>query len=151
VQPKRSRIATCPVYPSRLQISQATLSVQEPSSPLAVDCDRARIELALSNLLDNALKFTPAGGQVEIGVEQAAQNVRLWVQDSGPGIALADRERIFERSYRGRDSHVEGIGLGLAIVRSIVQAHGGRVTVEGKPGAGSRFVIELPHAGPASN
>jgi two-component system OmpR family sensor kinase len=128
-----------------------TLSVQEPSSPLAVHCDRARIELALSNLLDNALKFTPAGGQVEIGAEPAAQNVRLWVQDSGPGIAPADREHIFERFYRGRDSHAEGIGLGLAIVRSIVQAHGGHVTVEGEPGAGSRFVIQLPTAGPAGN
>jgi signal transduction histidine kinase len=127
------------------------LSVKKPSSPLAVHCDRTRIELALSNLLDNALKFTPAGGQVEIGAEQAAQNVRLWVQDSGPGIAPADREHIFERFYRGRDSRVEGIGLGLAIVRSIVQAHGGQVTVEGEPGAGSRFVIELPHAGPASD
>jgi len=133
------------------QEKNVTLSVQEPSSPLAVHCDRARIELALSNLLDNALKFTPAGGQVEIGIEQAAQNVRLWVQDSGPGIAPADRERIFERFYRGRDSRVEGIGLGLAIVRSIVQAHGGQVMVEGEPGAGSRFVIELPHSRPASN
>jgi len=121
-----------------------TLSIQEPPSALTVHCDRARIELALSNLLDNALKFTPTGGHVEIGAEQAGRNVRLWVQDSGPGIAPADRDHIFERFYQGRGSDSGGIGLGLAIVRSTVQAHGGQVTVESKPGAGSRFIIELP-------
>jgi len=121
-----------------------TLSVKEPLSPLEVRCDRRRVELALSNLLDNALKFTPAGGQVEIGAEHVGQHIRLWVQDSGPGIAPADQEHIFERFYRGRDNHVAGTGLGLAIVRSIVQAHDGRIKVESEPGTGSRFVIELP-------
>ena len=124
-----------------------TLSVKEPPSPLEVTCDRARIELVLSNLLDNGLKFTPTGGQVEIGAEQADLDenaVRLWVQDSGPGIPPADQPRIFERFYRGQEARGEGSGLGLAIVRSIVQAHRGDVTVESKPGAGSRFVIELP-------
>jgi two-component system OmpR family sensor kinase len=124
-----------------------TLLAKEPAAPLEVRCDRARIEVALSNLLDNALKFTPTGGQVEVGAERASEIVRLWVQDSGPGITPADQEHIFERFYRGEADQVEGLGLGLAIVRSIVQAQGGQVTVESELGAGSRFMIELPLAG----
>jgi signal transduction histidine kinase len=70
--------------------------------------------------------------------------VRLWVQDNGPGIDPLDRPHVFERFYRGRGSREGGSGLGLAIVHSVVQAHGGQVGVESEPGAGSRFVIELP-------
>ncbi len=97
----------------------------------------------MSNLLDNALKFTPSGGQVEIGAEQRGDVVRLWVRDTGSGIDPADQPHIFERFYRGKNGCVRGSGLGLAIVQSVVQAHGGQVFVESEPGAGSLFVIEL--------
>lgn len=121
-----------------------TIVAKQPASPIHVHCDRRWIELALSNLLDNALKFTPTGGTVELGAELGGDSVCLWVRDTGPGIDPADLPRIFERFYRGSDRRLEGSGLGLAIVQSIAYAHGGHVSVESQPGAGSWFVIELP-------
>jgi len=122
------------------------LSLQLPADPYEVQCDRARLEIALSNLIDNALKFTPPGGRVEVGAEVDGAVARWWVQDNGPGIDPADQPHIFERFYRGKHARAEGSGLGLAIVHSIVQAHHGRVKVESAPGQGSRFVMELPLA-----
>lgn len=126
------------------QEKDITLSIQEPLPELALRCDRARIESALYNLLDNGLKFTPSGGQVEIGAEEAGESLRLWVRDNGPGVDPADLPHIFERFYRGQAHQVEGSGLGLAIVHSVAQAHGGRVTVESQPDGGSCFILELP-------
>jgi signal transduction histidine kinase len=118
-------------------------SVQAPQPPLTLRCDRARLEMALSNLLDNAVKFTPPGGQVTIGAELAAEAVHLWVRDTGPGIAGEEQPHLFERFYHG-DSAAAGNGLGLAIVQSIAQAHGGCVRVESEAGAGSLFIVDLP-------
>jgi signal transduction histidine kinase len=107
--------------------------------------------MALANLLDNALKFTPAGGQVRVSGERAAGSgeraagsVQIVVEDTGIGVLPADAPRIFDRFYRGANSGNGGSGLGLAIVQGIIQAHGGAVRVESKPGQGSRFVVELP-------
>ncbi len=120
------------------------LVVDLPQEPLEVRCDRSRIELALSNLLQNALKFTPAGGQVELGCEAGEGLVRWSVQDNGVGISPEDQPHIFERFFRGANAGVEGSGLGLAIVHSIVQAHGGKVWAESDPGRGSKFTLVLP-------
>jgi signal transduction histidine kinase len=120
------------------------LLIWQPVLSIDLYCDRARVELALSNLLDNALKFTPSGGQVAIGAEIRGSDVRIWVRDTGRGIDPVDLSHIFDRFYRGQGSHADGSGLGLAIVQSIAQAHGGQVLVESEPDAGSLFTIKLP-------
>jgi len=108
-----------------------------------VVCDLARIEMVLTNLLDNALKFTPEHGRVTLGAESVGESIHLWVEDSGPGISAEDLPHIFERFYRGHSS-ARGSGLGLAIAQSIAAAHGGQVTVASQPGQGSRFTVALP-------
>jgi signal transduction histidine kinase len=120
------------------------LVVTQPDPKLAVRCDRARIEIVLSNLIDNALKVTPNGGHIDVGAETVNHIVRVSVRDSGAGIDAADLPHIFERFYRGKGSVMRGSGLGLALVKSIVQAHGGRVDVDSIPGQGSRFMVDLP-------
>ncbi|PJF47587.1 MAG: sensor histidine kinase [Chloroflexi bacterium] len=120
------------------------LVVHPTPAPLVVRCDRARIEIALSNLIENALKFTPAGGRVEVCAEVAGGHARLLVRDTGIGVAPEDQPHVFERFYRGKHHHAEGSGLGLAIVKSVAQAHGGAAFVESAPGAGSTFGIALP-------
>ncbi len=111
----------------------------------AIDCDRASLEMALANLLDNALKHTPSGGTVELAGSEEAGSTLLAVSDTGPGIDPADRDRVFERFYRGQASGQQpGSGLGLAIVKSAAEAHGGSVRLEGDSGA--TFVIEIPSA-----
>ena len=116
--------------------------------------------MVLSNLVENAIKFTPPGGMVEIGaqadVEQdsddvQARDIRLWVRDSGPGVEADDQAHIFERFYRGRKSGVQGSGLGLSIAKSIVELHGGEISLGAQAEAGACFVIELPAEGLAAS
>ncbi|MEB2344330.1 MAG: ATP-binding protein [Deltaproteobacteria bacterium] len=115
--------------------------------------DRGAVEQVLANLLDNAVKYTPAGGSIEVSVRPGAdQRLRVTVSDTGIGIPRKDLPRIFERFYRvdpGRSRALGGTGLGLAIVKHLVQAQGGQLGVESQPGRGSRFWVELPRpAGP---
>ena len=108
--------------------------------------DKRRIERIVANLVANAEQY--AGGVTRFAVEPAPGGVRLVVADQGPGVAEGDRERIFERFYRGRASGqrgtTEGTGLGLSLVAEHVRLHGGRVWVEGDPDGENRFVVELP-------
>ncbi|WP_322798223.1 HAMP domain-containing sensor histidine kinase [Thermoflexus sp.] len=121
-----------------------TLELELPEEPVEVVWDRWRVEMALSNLLDNAVKFTPSGGRITVGSRREGEKIRVWVEDTGPGIDPEDLPHVFERFYRGRNATAEGSGLGLAIVRWIVEIHGGRVEVHSRPGQGSRFELTLP-------
>jgi signal transduction histidine kinase len=119
------------------------LAVNLPDPPFNVNCDSARMVLALSNLVDNAIKYSSSGGQVEVGANMSGEKVHFWVQDHGPGITQEDLPHIFERFYRGRNAAGPGSGLGLSIVSSLIQAHGGRVWAESEAGQGAKFIVEL--------
>lgn len=123
-----------------------TLKVDPSTTPLpALQVDPERIVQVLGNLIRNALRHTPPGGNVTLSAAQAGNNVQLRVRDTGMGIAPEDLPHIWERLYRAdRARSQEGSGLGLAISRSIVEAHGGVVAVQSQPGQGSTFTMTLP-------
>ncbi len=112
---------------------------------LYVTADRHRVQQALANLLDNALKYTSSGGRVEVEAYGQLQEVVINIKDSGPGIPSEEIPRIWDRLYRGDQSRSQrGLGLGLSLVKAIVAAHRGHVEVSSEPGVGSRFSVHLP-------
>jgi len=116
-----------------------------PPKNLELQADRARLEQALANLIDNAIKYTPAGGRVEVTASQQDQEAIISVKDNGIGIPAAEIPRIWERLYRGDKSRSQkGLGLGLCLVKAVIQAHHGKVEVESAPDQGSEFSVHLP-------
>jgi len=120
------------------------LIFHQPETPLYVLADRERILQVFSNLVGNAVKYTPADSPITVSAEVAGPDVRFTVADRGPGIAAADLPHIFDRFFQVRRTGGRGIGLGLAIVKGIVEAHGGVVWAESEAGQGSRFHFTLP-------
>ena len=116
-----------------------------------VPLDAVLIEQVLVNLLENALKYTPAGSPLEIRARTLPHAVEISVADRGPGIALADQSRIFDKFYRVSGAQGGGAGLGLAICRGIVMAHGGKLFVENRAGGGAEFKFQLPIEGTPPN
>lgn len=123
--------------------------VDEPSAPLMAVIDHDRVVQVLSNLLGNAMKFTPSGGKVELGVCSRVDAVEFEVRDSGAGISPAALPHVFECFWQSNRSARRGLGLGLYICQQIVEAHGGHIQATSVPGAGATFRFELPLGSPA--
>jgi signal transduction histidine kinase len=124
-----------------------SLLVQVAPDLPPVCADRGRILQLFGNLIGNAIKFTPQGGTIRIGAEQADDAVRFSVTDDGPGISAEDLPRVFDRFWRGGGGmRARGAGLGLAIARGIVQSHGGTISADSEVGHGSTFSFTLPRA-----
>ena len=117
-----------------------------PASLPKVLADRERIQQALSNLVGNAIKFTPAGGTITVRAETAPESVEVSISDTGKGISPDDLPRVFERYWQSDRTVRHGAGLGLPIAKGIVEAHGGRIWIESSADAGTRVTFELPIA-----
>ncbi len=121
------------------------LNVEVESGLGKIDLDRERMEQVLENLVSNALRYTPEGGEVRLTVKQAEGSLIVGVEDNGIGISSEIMPHIFERSYRGDPARTGNeSGLGLAIAKSIVELHGGSIRAESSPGRGSQFFITVP-------
>ncbi len=135
------------MYESQARSKSVTIRVEVPEGPMQLSCDPGRIRQILSNLLSNALKFTPAGGTIAVRAHRDAKSVRCEVDDTGIGIPPADQARIFDRFVQVDMSSTrpaDGLGLGLYITKALVEAHQGRIGVRSTDGAGTTFWFELP-------
>ncbi|HSD59880.1 MAG TPA: ATP-binding protein [Burkholderiales bacterium] len=150
-----------PLHRENVDLGALAKAVVAELSPLAeardidlgvADCASACVEgdpnslrLMLRNLVDNAVRYTPRGGRVDVAVRPYGSNALLEVNDTGPGIAPEDRDRVFDRFYRGADANAQGSGLGLAIVKRVAERHRGTVALsEGSGGVGLRVSVRLP-------
>jgi signal transduction histidine kinase len=132
------------LYRDVAEAKGVTLTLTDPDDP-TVTADRTRIEQVAANLVDNAVKYTPSGGAVEVIVRTEGGRALVVVRDTGIGIAPDEQPRIWDRLFRGDASRAErGLGLGLSLVKAVVEAHGGTVGVESQPGQGSTFTVALP-------
>ena len=121
------------------------IAVRTDLTPCEVSVDSTRMRQVFANLLDNAIKYTPTGGSVEISMHGGTQNCLVIFQDTGAGIPIEEQGKIWTRLYRGDKSRSRrGLGLGLSLVKAIVEAHGGVASVRSEPGKGSEFTIKIP-------
>ena len=133
----------------RSTIAGHRIKVDLPDDLPLLELDAALIERVLSNLLENAAKYTPAGSTIAIGAAPSGADIDVWVADNGPGLPAGKEEEIFKKFERGqKESATPGVGLGLAICRAIIAAHGGTIRAENRREGGARFVFSLPRGNP---
>jgi PAS domain S-box-containing protein len=138
---------SCKGWKLRADFKKIALNMTAPEGPLVLPVDKIRFLQILSNLLNNAAKFTPEGGRIEIAVEDQPDAVKFSVSDSGPGIAPDDLPKLFQKFQQLKRTHgpgARGTGLGLSIVKSLVELHGGEIAVKSALGKGSNFMFRLP-------
>ncbi|MBI3492565.1 MAG: HAMP domain-containing histidine kinase [Acidobacteria bacterium] len=141
----RDAIESCQytVRPGRIRLCGAE------AAPLWARADRTALQHCIQNLIENAVKYSPVDASVTVTCASANGSTVVEVQDRGIGVPLAEQEKIFEKFYRGRqaaDLNVQGVGIGLALVKHVIDGHGGSVSVESRPGEGSCFRLRLPRA-----
>jgi len=125
---------------------QIHLDVIWPGDSIAVRADSLRVSQIVGNIVGNAIKFTPSDGTVTLKAAPENERIVIQVIDTGPGIAPADIEHLFDNFWQARNSDNRGVGLGLAIAKGVVEAHGGRIWCESHVGAGTTFSFTLPRA-----
>jgi two-component system sensor histidine kinase KdpD len=129
-------------------LANRRVTTKVPSDLPLVPMDDVLVEQVLVNLLDNALKYTPAGSPIEVIATATDENLTIEIADHGPGLPRGEEDRVFEKFYRGEPVGARGAGLGLAICRGIVRAHGGRIWAQNLPGGGVAFLFTLPLGAP---
>jgi signal transduction histidine kinase len=142
-----AQIATDAADAHRAAASATSLELRLELAPELpkILADRDRLLQVFENLIGNAIRFTPSGGCITVGAAGHDAEVRFWVRDTGPGIAIEDQLHLFDRFWQARTNR-GGAGLGLPIAKGIVEGHGGRVWVESAPGSGTTFFFTIPTA-----
>jgi len=150
---KRAAVATRGLLDEVLEMqhdaaSQGGLALRLDAGEQLPDAfgDRDRLVQVFDNLIGNAIKFTPQGGTIVIGAAPKRRHVLFWVRDSGPGIAPDQMTHVFDRFWQAKKTDRRGAGLGLPIVKGIIEAHGGRIRVDSQPGHGTTFYFTVPTA-----
>ncbi|HEY2847273.1 MAG TPA: HAMP domain-containing sensor histidine kinase, partial [Pyrinomonadaceae bacterium] len=132
----------------RYHLAESAIRLSVPNEPVEISADREELRTVFSNLIDNAIKYSPDGPRLSIRVAERMRWTDIVVKDNGIGLSRADLKRIFKRFYRSHDkaaASAKGTGLGLPIVRAIVERHGGKVTADSAgSGKGSTFLVRLP-------
>lgn len=135
------------LFSPRLESSNFTYEVLTPDNPVFVNIDKDAIEQVMINLLDNAIKYSSKKKQIRIMIYDMENCVEIHVRDWGIGIPVSEQKKIFDGFYRAKEANLmapRGVGLGLKITRHIMDAHGGKITIESKSGQGSNFILEFP-------